>query len=432
MRELETKILNKKAIIGVIGLGYVGLPLSISFCKKGYSVLGFEIDKKKIKKINSKINYISESSLTKSRKKIFATSKFSLIKNCDVVIITVPTPLKKNYIPDLSFVRNSMESILPFIRKNQLICLESTSYPGTTEDEIKKKIKGMIPGKDIFICYSPEREDPGNKYFKTIDVPKIVSGETSNCLKIAKLFYKIFFKKVVPVSSTKTAEFTKLLENIYRSVNIGLVNEMKIISKIMNVNIHEAIKAASTKPFGYRPFDPGPGMGGHCIPIDPYYMSWKANQLGYDSRFIRQSGNINTMMPKWIVSNIEKFFRSKKTKLKNLKILIIGVAYKKNINDDRESPAYAIMKILYKKGSKISYHDPLIKKISNSKLNNYQNLKSINLKKNTIKNFDATIIITDHDKINYKMLYQNSKIIFDCRNRFKIDPRKKNSKIIQL
>ena len=433
MNQLIAKIQSKKAVIGVIGLGYVGLPLASNFCRKGYNVIGFDIDKKKVIKVNKKDNYIKSVNLKKYKKKILATSKFNLIKNCDVIIITVPTPLKQKHIPDLSFVKNSVKKILPFLRKNQLISLESTSYPGTTEEELTKKIKNMTVGKDIFICYSPEREDPGNKYFKTIDVPKIISGETANCLKVAKKFYKVFFKSVVPVSSTKTAEFTKLLENIYRSVNIGLVNEMKIISKMMKINIHEAIKAASTKPFGYRPFDPGPGMGGHCIPIDPFYMSWKANQLGYDSKFIRQSGNINTIMPKWIVTNIEKFFKSKKKKINKSKILIIGIAYKKNIDDDRESPAYKIMEILNEKGSKISYHDPLIKKIKKKRdFKNFHNLRSISLKNNTIKNFDASIIVTDHDSINFDKIYKNSKIIFDCRNRYKIKLNKKDNKVIQL
>jgi len=432
MYKLKDKIKNKKAIIGVIGLGYVGLPLASNFCSKGYNVIGFDKDKNKVDKINKKISYIKSVDLKKYKKKIKATFKFRNIKECDVIIISVPTPLKNNFTPDLSFIKDSITNILPFIRKDQLISLESTSYPGTTEDVIVKKIKKFNVGKDIFVCYSPEREDPGNKYHKTKNVPKIISGHTPSCLEVGKSFYKVFFKSLVPVSSTRTAEFTKLLENIYRSVNIGLVNEMKIISKKMDINIHEAIKAASTKPFGYRPFDPGPGMGGHCIPIDPFYMSWKASQLGYDSRFIKESGIINTIMPKWIVSNMVKVLKSENKDIKKTKILIIGIAYKKNIDDDRESPAYEIMNILKKKVSKIAYHDPFIKKINKKgKFENFSSLKSIKLIKQNIKKFDATIIITDHDKVNYSLILNNSKIVFDCRNKIKDIPKNK-TKIVKL
>ena len=433
MIKLKEKIKNKKAIIGVIGLGYVGLPLALNFCSKGYDVIGFDKDRIKIDKINKRISYMKNIDLNKYKKKIQATLEFKNIKKCDIIIITVPTPLKKNYEPDLSFIEETMVSILPFLRKNQLISLESTSYPGTTEDLIAKRLKKMSLGKDFFICYSPEREDPGNKYFRTKNVPKIISGHTSNCLKIGKLFYQVFFKSLVPVSSTRTAEFTKLLENIYRSVNIGLVNEMKIISKKMNINIHEAVKAAGTKPFGYRPFDPGPGMGGHCIPIDPFYMSWKAKKLGYNPRFIKEAGIINTIMPKWIVSNIEKVLKKNNIRIKNTKILIIGIAYKKNIDDDRESPAYEIMNILKKKVSKIAYHDPLIKKIDKKeKFKNFSNLKSISLTGKNIKKYDVTLIVTDHDNVNYSLILNNSKIIFDCRNKIKVINKKVQTKVVKL
>ena len=433
MFKLKEKIKNKKAIIGVIGLGYVGLPLALNFCSKGYDVIGFDKNRIKIDKINKRISYMKNIDLNKYKKKIKATLEFKNIKKCDIIIITVPTPLKKNYEPDLSFIEETMVSILPFLRKNQLISLESTTYPGTTEDLIAKRLKKMNLGKDFFICYSPEREDPGNNYFKTKNVPKVVSGYTSNCLKIGKLFYQVFFKSLVPVSSTRTAEFTKLLENIYRSVNIGLVNEMKIISKKMNINIHEAVKAASTKPFGYRPFDPGPGMGGHCIPIDPFYMSWKAKKLGYNPRFIKEAGIINNIMPRWIVSNIEKILKKNNTRIKNTKILIIGIAYKKNIDDDRESPAYEIMNLLKKKVSKIAYHDPLIKKIDKKeKFKNFSNLKSISLTRKNIKKYDVTLIVTDHDNVNYSLILNNSKIIFDCRNKINVTNKKIQTKVVKL
>ena len=433
MHQLIKKIQNKDLKIGVIGLGYVGLPLAINFSSKGYRVIGFDIDKSRVNKVNKKINYIKNVDLKKGNNKIKAYLKFNLIKECDVIIITVPTPLKKNFKPDLSHIKNSMKNIIPYLRKYQLISLESTSYPGTTYDEIVKKIKNMKIGLDIFICYSPEREDPGNKYFKTKDIPKVISGYTKNCLKVGKSFYKVFFRSLVSVSSTQTAEFTKLLENIYRSVNIGLVNEMKIISHKMGVNIHEAIKAASTKPFGYRPFNPGPGMGGHCIPIDPFYMFWKAKKLGYVSKFIKEAGKINTMMPRWIISKVENILKKKDKKTKLNKILIIGTAYKKNIDDDRESPAYPIMSGLKKKGYMVHYYDPYIKVIKkDNPYSNLKNLKSIKFNTQNLKNFDVTIIITDHNNINYSKILKNSKLIFDCRNKLKLNSKKNNSKIIQV
>jgi len=433
MHELIKKIKNRRLKIGVIGLGYVGLPLATNFCSKGFNVIGFDIDKSRVNKVNKKINYIKNVDLKKYDNKIKATSSFYLIKECDVIILAVPTPLKKNFDPDLGFIKRSIKSILPYLRKHQLISLESTSYPGTTYDEIVKKIKNMKIGHDIFICYSPEREDPGNKYFKTKDIPKVISGYTKNCLKVGKSFYKVFFRSLVPVSSTQTAEFTKLLENIYRSVNIGLVNEMKIISQRMGINIHEAIKAASTKPFGYRPFDPGPGMGGHCIPIDPFYMFWKAKKLGYESKFIKEAGEINTMMPKWIISKIEKVLKKLDKKIKSNKILIIGTAYKRNIDDDRESPAYPIMSILKKKGYKINYYDPYIKEIKkDNPFPNLKNLKSIKFNKQNLKNYDVTLIVTDHNNINYSQILKNSKLIFDCRNKLKVNKKKVNAKIIQV
>ncbi len=434
MKELKKKIENRKAIIGVIGLGYVGLPLASNFCSKGYKVIGFDTDVSKVKKINKGISYIKNINVKKLNKKIKATNKFSEIIYCDVVIICVPTPLKKNNIPDLSYIKNSITNILKFIQKGQLIILESTSYPGTTEEEIANKIKDKKNiGKDIFVCYSPEREDPGNKIFKSTNVPKVISGYTSNCLKVGKTFYKKIFKTLIPVSTIRTAEFTKLLENIYRSVNIGLVNEMKIISKLMNINIHEAIKAASTKPFGYKAFQPGPGMGGHCIPIDPFYMSWKSKQLGYDPKFIKEAGKINAIIPKWIVSNIENVLKKKNLQIKKIKILIIGVAYKKNIDDDRESPAYEIINSLKKKCLKVTYHDPYIYKISETrKFKSLKNLKSIDLNKKNINKFDAIVIVTDHDNINYSLISNSSKIVFDCRNRFSSVNKKKNNNIVQL
>ena len=362
---LLNKIKKKDIKVGIIGLGYVGLPLSIHYALKKINTFGFDIDTNKIKSINkgkSYIKQINDDVIKKTKKHLTVSSDFTLIKKCDVIVICLPTPLKKKFIPNLEYITKTIDVIKKYLRVGQMISLESTSYPGTTEDLIYKKLyKKFNIGKNLFICFSPEREDPGNKRYKNINVPKIVSGITPNCLKIAKSFYSLVFKSIVPVTSTKTAEFTKLLENIYRSVNIGLVNEMKVIAKLMNINIHEVIRAASTKPFGFKAFYPGPGMGGHCIPIDPFYMSWKSKQLGYTPKFIENAGKINSMMPKWTVNQILDNFKSSKIKLTNQKILIIGVAYKKNIDDTRESPALEIMNILKNKNINFDYHDPYIK-----------------------------------------------------------------------
>ena len=422
---LIKKIKHKKIIVGIVGLGYVGLPLALACCKNGFKTIGFDIDKDKIEKINLGISYIKQIKNINipSKKKIHATDNFSVIKNCDLIILCVPTPLSKNLNPDLSYLKKTIKSISPFINSKKLISLESTSYPGTTYEELVSKFKLKFNiGKNLFICYSPEREDPGNKQYKTIDVPKIISGHTKNCLEVGKIFYSSIFKKLEPVSSTGTAEFTKLLENIYRAVNIGLVNEMKIIADLMKLDIYEIIKAAATKPFGFKAFYPGPGTGGHCIPIDPFYMSWKAKKLGYDPRFIKNSGIVNNKISTWIVNKVIKVLKIKKIDLAKSKILIIGVAYKKNVDDTRESPAFPIIQKLQMKKIKISYHDPYVQEIP--KIRHYNlKLKSIKLSKKNIKKFSAVIIVTDHDNIKYSLIEKNSKIIFDSRGSFY---RKKN------
>lgn len=417
--KLKNKIINKKITVGIIGLGYVGLPLLMAFSIKNFKVIGFDTDKKKIKELNlgkSYLNSISNLSLKRIKKKFFPTANFEFIKNCDVIVICVPTPLKKKFIPNLSYLKKTIKNIHKYLHAGQLICLESTSYPGTTKEEIINKLNYKFKiGSDIFIGYSPEREDPGNKKFKNTEVPKIISGYSKNCLKLTKLFYEAVFKKTIAVSSTSTAEFTKLLENIYRSTNIGLVNEMKIIAKLMKVDIHEVIKAASSKPFGYTPFYPGPGMGGHCIPIDPFYMSWKSKTLGYEPMFIKSSGIINYKMPIWTVKQIEIELKKKNVEIDQSKLLIIGISYKKNVNDTRESPALEIMDLLKKKKAKINYYDPYIGKLYKTRKFNFK-YKSIKLSKEILKKHDAVIIVTDHDKINYTLIEDNSKIIFDCRN----------------
>ena len=332
---LLTKLINKTAVIGIVGLGYVGLPLSIRFSSVGYKVIGFDIDNSKIKNLNKKKSYIShiEDEVIKKlkAKKFIATSNFEKIRDIDILILCVPTPLKGKNNPDLSFVINTLKSSLPYLKKGQAISLESTTYPGTTEEivlPLLKKLKLGV-GKDLFIIYSPEREDPGNKNFSTKNIPKIVGGVTPECLEVGIELYKYIIDKIVPVSSTKVAEMTKILENIHRAVNIGLVNEMKIVADKMNINIYEVINAAATKPFGFTPYYPGPGLGGHCIPIDPFYLTWKAKQLGVETKFIELAGEINNSMPRYVVNKSLKYLKKSNIDVKKAKILILGIAYKK-------------------------------------------------------------------------------------------------------
>ena len=422
------KIKNKKVKIGIIGLGYVGLPLAISFVMKNFNVVSLDIDKKKIKKVlkgKSFINYIPDSKIVKClKKKYLLSSDFSKIKYLDIIIICLPTPLKENKVPDLSHVEHCIKNISPYLKKGQLISFESTTYPGTTEEKIISKISAKFNlGEDFFVVYSPEREDPSNKEFQISNIPRIVSGNTKNCLELGSLIYSKIIKKIVKVSTIKTAEMAKLLENIYRSVNIALVNEMKIVSKKFNVNIHEVISAAATKPFGFGKFNPGPGLGGHCIPIDPFYLAWKAKKLGTKSDFIQLSGKINSKVTTWIIKQIKQ-----KNKInKNTKILLLGVAYKKNIGDIRESPAFKFLEEFYK-NSHIEYHDPYVDKIDVKIKNKLLKFHSTNISIKKLKKFDIVILLTDHDKLNYKMIEKHSKILIDTRGKFS----SKNKNIIRL
>ena len=432
---LLKKIKDKNIKVGVIGLGYVGLPLVISLGNKKIFVYGFDIDKKKINQLKSNksyLNTIKNNQIKKIKKYFLPTNKFDLIKNCDVILICVPTPLKKKFIPDLKYLQNTLDQIKKFLKPGQFISLESTSYPGTTSEEVVSKLcKKFLIGKNFFIGFSPEREDPGNKKFQSTDITKIISGHTQNCLQISEKFYKTFFNNTYSVKNTQTAEFTKLLENIYRSVNIGLVNEMKIIANLMKIDINEVIEAASTKPFGFKAFQPGPGMGGHCIPIDPFYMSWKSKKLGYEPKFIKNSGLINSLIPRWIVKQIFKELKKVKKIHKNKKILIIGVSYKKNIDDTRESPSFEIMNLLIKKKIKVDYHDPHVPMLEKTRKFNF-NMKSKRLNKNMLKKYSAIIIVTDHDKINYSTLANNAKIIFDCRGKLRKKFKNLGSKYVLL
>jgi len=430
MKSLIRNISNKNIKIGVIGLGYVGLPRCIQFIKSNFKVIGFDNDKNKIKYIKQKKSYLSnlsDSILKKNSKGFFVTNNYKFIEDVDVIIICLPTPIKKNLNPDLSIVKKSLNKIKKYLRPNQAICFESTTYPGTTEELILPILKNKFEvGKNFFLIYSPERDDPGSK-IDNKKIPKIISGYTNNCLKIGDIIYSNIVKKIVKVSSIKVAEMTKLYENIFRAINISLVNETKIILKKMKIDISEVIKAASTKPFGFMPFFPGPGYGGHCIPVDPYYFIWLAKRYGIKSKFVELSGNINRSIPNWIIKQIELELKKRNKSLNKSKVLIFGLAYKKNINDDRESPAYSVIKKLIKTHDcKVSFYDPYIK-FKDLKLKNFQN-KSITFSKNNLKKYDFAIIITDHSRLDYNKIKKNIKIIFDTKNIVKL----KGNNIIKI
>lgn len=426
---LLRKIKTKKLKIGIIGLGYVGLPLAYAFSKKNISVLGFDIDKEKIQLLNkgkSYINYFSSKNIKEMQKSNFvATNSFSKISNVDVIILCLPTPLKKNKSPEMRYIKNTLQKIFKFLKKGQVLSLESTTYPGTSRQFILPKLpKQLKIGNDFFLIYSPEREDPGNKKFSLTKVPKVVGGFSHNCLEIGSKIYKLLRVNVVKTSSLEVAEFTKLLENIYRSINIGMINELKLLCIKMKIDIFEVIKAARTKPFGFQAFYPGPGYGGHCIPIDPFLLTWRAKQFKFDTKFIKLSGEINESLPRLIVNKILKLNKKKKLK----KILLVGVAYKKNVDDIRESPALKIIQLLRKNKIEFDFMDPFIKKIKSSKILEVK--KSVKIDYSNIKSYDLTLLITDHDKLDYGKIKKFSRLIIDTRGRYQFDP--KNSKLIHL
>ncbi len=428
-KSIINKINLKKARVGIIGLGYVGLPLAIKFSQSKFEVTGFDIDKAKVKKLNSGKSYLChfENDLIKSMKLngFSATDNFSKIYNVDVIILCLPTPIDKMKQPDLSYLENTLKKINKYLRKGQAIIFESTSYPGTTEEIIYPYIreKNFKIGKEFFLIYSPEREDPGNTKFSIENIPKIVSGYSKNCLKVGSALYKEIVDEVVPVSSLKTAELSKLLENIYRAVNIGLVNEMKIIADKMDINIIEVIKAAATKPFGFKAFYPGPGLGGHCIPVDPFYLSWKAKEYGVNARFIELAGQINSSMPEWVMEKVISSLNKRKKSIMTSKILIIGLAYKEDVDDLRESPSLEIIDLLIKEGAIIKYFDPFIKKIPNTRNHNLK-LKSIKLTNKEIQWSDLTIITTAHSNVDYNQILKNSNLIIDTRNVYQLNNKK--------
>ena len=428
IKKILNKVKTKNFTVGIIGLGYVGLPLSIRFSQVGFKTVGFDIDNNKIELLNrgeTYINHINKKDILKMNDSGFiATSNFSNISKVDAIIICVPTPLNEDNQPDLSYVLNTLEEVIPYLKANQLLILESTTYPGTTEEEIAPPIqeKGFQFGKNFYLGYSPEREDPGNKKFTTKTIPKVVSGITENCLSLTKALYDQIVDETVPVSNTRVAEMTKILENIHRAVNIGLVNELKIVSNKMNIDIYEVISAASTKPFGFTAYYPGPGLGGHCIPIDPFYLSWKAKQIGVDTRFIELAGEINSSMPNYVISRVTEVLKGSSLEIKGSKILVLGLSYKKNVEDTRESPSLVIIDLLVKLGANVEYSDPYLPVAPKTRKYNFK-LESIPLNQKTIKSFDLLILSTDHDLFNYKLIKKHAKLIVDTRGKFEKSDR---------
>jgi len=434
IRTLKRKIRDKKAIIGVIGLGYVGLPLAITFANKGFNVIGIDISEGRIRSIRRGISYISDISNkelkeTIQSKRLEVTSYFKAIKKLDAVIICVPTPLRKKREPDMSYIKKAVNKIKRNIKRGQIIVLESTTYPGTTREILLPLLEstGLKEGKDFYLAFSPERIDPGNKKYKTENTPKIIGGISDYSTDIAKVLYDQIIKKVVPVSSARSAEMVKLLENTFRIVNIALVNELATLCDKFDIDIWEIVDAATTKPYGYMPFYPGPGVGGHCIPVDPLYLSWKAKEHGFETKFIDLASHVNEAMPHYVVKKLDKMLREKKKRLKNANILIIGVAYKKNVKDLRESAAIKIINILKRKRSNVSYYDPYFPYF---KINGID-MKPAKINEKSLKGFDAALLLTDHSNLNYKNLAKNLRLILDTRNIFsKLGIKSKN--IIKL
>src|SRR5467141_906965 len=413
---LLDRFANRSAIVGVIGLGYVGLPLALRFSEAGFRVIGFDIDRAKAEAIASGRSYflhIPHAAVAAARGRGFdATADFSRAASADALIICVPTPLTQSREPDLSFVVNTIESIVPHLRAGQLISLESTTYPGTTEEELRPRIekRGFKVGEDIFLCFSPEREDPGNPHFTTRNIPKVCGGSTPACLEVGMALYGQAVDRVVPVSSTRAAEMTKLLENIHRSVNIGLVNEMKIIADRMDIDVLEVIRAAATKPFGFVPYYPGPGLGGHCIPIDPFYLTWKARQFGLHTRFIELAGEINSAMPHWVIERVTEALNQRSKPLRGSRVLVLGIAYKKNVDDMRESPAVELMALLMHKGALVEYCDPHVPVFPKMRKYRFE-MASVALSAEALQQYDLVLIATNHDTFDYNLVLKNARLI---------------------
>ncbi len=422
---LFSKLETRTATIGIVGMGYVGLPLASAAARAGFNVVGFDVDRSKVEKLNAGKSYIdavSDKALQShmAEKRFMATCDFAVFKECDVIAICVPTPLTKQREPDLSFVENTTEAIARYLRKEQLVVLESTTYPGTTGELMKPILEktGLRSGRDFFLGYSPEREDPGSAGFETATIPKVVAGDGAIAAKLVAQFYGSIVETVVPVSSIKVAEVVKLTENIFRAVNIALVNELKVIYDAMGIDVWEVIEAAKTKPFGYMPFYPGPGLGGHCIPIDPFYLTWKSREFEVSTRFIELAGEINVSMPHYVLNKLtDALDKRLGLPLSQASILVVGVAYKKNVSDVRESPALKLIELLETRAADIAYHDPHVARIPRTRKHpTLAGKDCIRLSRDSIAAYDAVVIVTDHDDVDYGLLANHSRLIIDTRN----------------
>ena len=421
---LLEKLRSRQALIGIVGLGYVGLPLSLTYAEVGYRVLGLDIDQSKTDAINCGQSYIQHIDAERvahahQKQRLDATTDFARAAEADALILCVPTPLNQYREPDLSFIRDTMAALLPYLRPGQVLSLESTTYPGTTEEELRPLIeqRGFTVGEDLFLVYSPEREDPGNANFNTATIPKVMGGSTAACGQVGIALYEQAISEVVALSSTRAAEMTKLLENIHRAVNIGLMNELKPLADRMGIDLYEVIRAAATKPFGFVPYYPGPGLGGHCIPIDPFYLTWKAREYGMHTRFIELAGEINSAMPAYVVEKTMDALNEAGKPLKGSKLLVLGIAYKKNVDDMRESPSVELMELLRAKGADVAYSDPYFPKFPSMRKHQFA-LDCVAISAEILSGFDAVVLATDHDTFDYELLASQSPLLIDCRGRF--------------
>lgn len=425
--DLVARLENRSSKIGILGLGYVGIPLALRFHEVGLTVLGFDIDAERVSTLNAgdtPIKHIPASEIAAMRDGGFeATADFARIDEVDAIIICVPTPLSRHREPDLSFIVDTMDAITPYLRSGQILSLESTTWPGTTEEVLRPYVekRGLRIGDDFFLVYSPEREDPGNPDFTTRTIPKVLGGTTPVCAQVGVALYAAVIDRVVPVSSTQAAELTKLLENIHRSVNIGLVNEMKLIGDRMGIDIYEVIDAAATKPFGFTAYYPGPGLGGHCIPIDPFYLTWKAREYGLSTRFIELAGEINRDMPEWVVAKIAEALNDREKSLKGSRILALGIAYKRDVDDMRESPSVFVMEHLRDRGAIVDYCDPNVPDFPKMREHHFE-LSSVALTPETIAAYDAVVLLTDHSDFDYDMILEHAPLVVDTRGKFR-DPK---------
>ena len=423
---LRDKIRTRKARTGIVGLGYVGLPLAVELGKAGFHATGIDLDPRKVQLINDGRSYIPDVATAdvqalRAKGLLDATTDFAIVRELDTVNICVPTPLRKTKDPDMSYIVSAVEGIAKYLHPGMLIVLESTTYPGTTDEVVQPMLEatGLKAGVDFFLAFSPERVDPGNPTFQTHNVPKVVGGFTPDCSMLAKELYGSAIETIIPVSSTRVAEMVKLLENTFRAVNIGLVNELALMCDRMNIDVWEVVDAAKTKPFGFMAFYPGPGLGGHCIPIDPFYLSWKAKQTGFDPRFIELAGHINAGMPHYVVDKVGEALNTRRKAINGSNILIAGVAYKRDIDDMRESPALDVMGLLLARGARVSYADPYVREVHGREWSGGYDIKAVELTRGSIAQYDVVVIVTDHKAFDYKAVLEEADVIVDTRNAIK-------------